>query len=167
MEKGDFSQMKLLDERGKVFGLINIIDLIILLVILLVAAGAVYKFTHRDEGKPVQVEFQVMVPHIRPELAQAVKVGDRMVQSGSYTNVTVKDVRIERGYSVNVDARGQRVESYDPFLKDLYVTNTGSTVLSSAAITMGGQEIRVGKDYYVKSRDYELKGTIVKVEVKE
>lgn len=160
--------MKLLDEKGKVLGLINIVDLIILLVVLLVAAGAAYKFTHKSaQGKPVTVEFQVMVPHVRPELAQAVKVGDKMVQGGSYTNVTVKSIDLKPGYSINIDARGQRVESYDPYLKDVYVTNTGTTVLSSAAITMGGQEVRVGKEYYVKSRDYEFKGTVTKVEVKE
>ncbi|MFZ5634579.1 MAG: DUF4330 domain-containing protein [Bacillota bacterium] len=160
--------MKLIDDRGKVFGLINIVDLIILLVVLLVAAGAAYKFTRESaQGKKVTVEFQVVVPHVRPELAEAVKVGDRMVQGGSYTNVIVKDVQVKQGYSVNVDARGQRVESYDPHLKDVYVTITGPTVLYSAAISMGGQDIRVGKDYYVKSRDYELKGTIIKVEVKE
>jgi len=49
----------------------------------------------------------------------------------------------------------------------VYVTNTGTTVLSSATITMGGQDIREGKEYYVKSRDYEFRGTIMNVEVKE
>lgn len=160
--------MKLLDEKGKVFGLINIVDLIILMLVLLVAAGAAYKFTNKSaQGKNVTVEFQVMIPHVRPELAQAIKVGDKMVQGGNYTNVMVKDVQLKPGYSINIDARGQRVESYDPYLKDVYVTNEGATVLSSAAITMGGQEVRVGKEYYVKSRDYEFKGTVTKVNVKE
>lgn len=160
--------MKIIDEKGKIFGLVNIVDFIIILVVLLAAGGAYYKFSNKTEqAKPVSVEFQVMIPHIRPELAQAIKVGDKMVQGNSYTGVTVKDVQIKPGYSVNVDARGQRVESTEPFLKDVYVTNTGTTTLTSATITMGGQDIRVGKDYYVKSRDYELKGTIIKMEVKE
>ncbi len=160
--------MKLLDDKGRVLGLINIVDLIIVLLVLLVGAGAAYKLTHRSEqGKTVTVEFQVMIPHVRPELAQAIKVGDRMVKGGSYTDVTVKDVQVRPGYSVNVDSRGQRVESFDPYLKDVYVTNVVATVISSAAIIAGGQEVRVGKEYYVKSRDYEFKGTVVKVEVKE
>lgn len=160
--------MKLIDDKGKVFGLINVVDLIILLLVLLVAAGAAYKFTHRtQQSKTVQVEYQVLIPHIRPAMAEAIKVGDKMVQGGSYTSVTVKDVKIEPGYSVNVDARGQRVESYEPYLKDVYVTISGTTTLSSAAIIMGGQDVRVGKDYYVKSRDYEFKGTVEKLVVKE
>ena len=160
--------MKLVDDKGKVFGLINIIDLIILLVVILVASGAYYKFTHKSaQVKTVTVEFQVLLPHQRPEVTDAVKVGDKMVQGSSYTNVTVKDVQIKPGFSVNLDSRGQRVVSYDPILKDVYVTNTGTTVLSSATITMGGQDIREGKEYYVKSRNYEFRGTIMKVEVKE
>ncbi|MFZ5648382.1 MAG: DUF4330 domain-containing protein [Bacillota bacterium] len=160
--------MRLVDEKGKVLGLINIIDLIILMVVLLVAGGAYYKFTHKSvQAKPVTVEFQVLIPHVRPELVDAIKAGDKMVQGSSYTSVTVKNVEIKPGFSINVDSRGQRVASYDPFLKDIYVTNTGTTSLTSATINMGGQDIREGKEYYVKSRDYEFKGTIVKVDVKE
>ncbi len=160
--------MKLINDKGKIFGLINIIDLMVLLLVLLVAVGAVYKFTGTSQqAQAVTVEFQVMVPHIRPEMAEIIKVGDKMVQGNSYTPVTVKEVKLEPGYSVNVNAQGQRVESFDPYLVDIYVTNTGQTTLSSATISMGGQDIRVGKEYYVKSRDYEFKGTVVKVEVKE
>lgn len=159
--------MRIIDEKGKVFGLINVIDLIILLIVLLVGAGAAYKFTHKSaQGEVKTVEFQVLVPCIRPELAQAVKVGDKMVQGGSYTPVTVKAVEMKPGFSVNLNSAGKKVTAYDPYLKDVYVTNEGKVTLSSATISMGGQEIRVGKDYYVKSRDYELKGTILKVTVK-
>lgn len=160
--------MKIIDEKGKVLGLVNVIDLIILLVILLVGAGAAYKFTHKSaQGEIKTVEFKVLVPCVRPELAQAVKVGDKMVQGGSYTPVTVKSVEIKPGFSVNTNSAGQKVSSYDPYLKDVFVTNEGKVNLSSATISMGGQEIRVGKDYYVKSRDYELKGTILTVTVKD
>lgn len=160
--------MKLINEKGKVLGLINIIDLIVLVLILLVAGGIGYRYTNKSQQAPsVTVEFQVMIPHIRPEMAESIKVGDKMVQGTSYTSVTVKDVELKPGYSVNADARGQRVESFDPYLVDIYVTNTGQTTLSSASIAMGGQDVRIGKDYYVKSRDYEFKGTVVSVEVKE
>lgn len=160
--------MKLIDERGKVLGLINIVDLIILSVVLLVAAGAAYKYIHKSTpGKTVTVEFEVMVPHVRPEQAQAIKAGDRMVQGNSYTNVTVKEVLLKPGYSINIDARGQRVESFDPYLKDIHLINTGTTTLSSATINLGGQDIRVGKEYYVKSRDYEFRGNIIKIVIRE
>ncbi len=159
--------MKLVNEKGKLFGIINIVDLIIILLVILVAGGIAYKFTHKSaQGEIKTVEFQVLVPCIRPELAAAVSVGDKMVSGSSYTAVTVKDINIQPGYSVNLDARGQKVEAYDPYLVDLFVTNEGQVNLSSATITMGGQEIRVGKDYYVKSLDYELKGTITKVDIK-
>lgn len=160
--------MKIVDEKGKVLGLINIIDLLILVMVLLVAAGAFYKFSGKSvQAKQVTVEFQVLIPHVRPELVGAVKAGDKMVKGDSYTNVTVKNVEVKPGFSINVDSRGQRVASYDPYLKDIYVTNTGATELTSATISAGGQEIREGKEYYVKSREYEFKGVIVKVDVKE
>ncbi|KJS14535.1 MAG: hypothetical protein VR69_17615 [Peptococcaceae bacterium BRH_c4b] len=160
--------MKLIDEKGKVFGLVNIIDLIILLLIVLVGAGAAYKYTHKSaQGEIRTVEFQVMVPCVRPELAAAVKVGDKMVKDAIYTPVAVKSVDIKPGLSVNLNAQGNKVISYDPYMKDVFVVNEGKVNISSATITMGGQEIRIGKDYYVKSRDYELKGTIMGITIKD
>lgn len=142
-------------------------DLVIILLVLLVAAGATYKFTNKSaQGENKTVEVQILVPCIRPELAQAVKVGDRMVQGSSYTSVVVKSVEITPGFSVNTDSRGLKVEAYDPYLKDLMVTVEGNTVLSSASISLGGQEIRVGKDYFVKSLTYDLKGLITIVTIK-
>ncbi|MFZ5645419.1 MAG: DUF4330 domain-containing protein [Bacillota bacterium] len=161
--------MKVLDKRAKFWGLINIVDLIIIFVVIIIAAGAYYKFSDRKiiEEKNVAVDFQVIIPNIRPDMAQAIKVGDKMVSGNSYTSVIVKDIQIKPGYSVNVDARGQRVESVDPFLVDVYVTNTGTTSLSPAVITMGGQEIRIGKEYNFRSRNYEFKGTVSRIEIKE
>ncbi|HZK18705.1 MAG TPA: DUF4330 domain-containing protein, partial [Clostridia bacterium] len=153
--------MKLIDDKGRIFGLINIIDLVVILLIILVAAGAYYKLTSSRSGTaaPKTVKFEVMVPHIRPEIAKTVKVGDKMVAGDSYQAVTVKDVEILPAYGVYTAADGSRVETNDPYLVDLFVTLEGKTVISGATINMGGQEIRVGRDYFVKSLTYEHEGT--------
>ena len=41
--------MKLIDKKGKLFGLINAIDAVIALIIIVIAAGAVYKFAFMDK----------------------------------------------------------------------------------------------------------------------
>ncbi|WP_018086325.1 DUF4330 domain-containing protein [Desulfurispora thermophila] len=156
--------MKLLDEKGRLLGLINIIDLLVLAAILLVLGGAAYKYTHKSaQGERRHLEYVVLVPAVRPEIVAAVKVGDKMVKDNYYTSATIKDIVVKPGYSVNTTASGQRVEAIDPYLKDLLVTIEDNIILSSATITAGGQEVRAGKEYYVKSRDYELKGTILQV----
>ncbi|NPV73177.1 MAG: DUF4330 domain-containing protein [Pelotomaculum sp.] len=158
--------MKLIDDKGKLFGLVNIVDLLVILAVLLVLGGAAYKFTGRGtgDGSAVRtVRATVLAPAIRPEMLTGVKVGDRMVSGSSFTNVVVKDIKIQPALMITTDSAGRRVEATDPYLKDLIVTVEGKTVISGGTINLGGQEIRRGKDYFVKSLDYEFKGTILDV----
>lgn len=157
--------MKLVDEKGKLFGLINIVDLLVLAAILLVLGGAAYKFKGQGggEGAARTVKATVIAPGVRPEMLTGVKVGDKMVSGSSYTNVVVKDVKVRPAYMITTDSAGRRVEAVDPYLKDLIVTVEGKTVISGGTINLGGQEIRRGKDYFIKSLDYEFKGLILDV----
>lgn len=158
--------MKLIDEKGKLFGLINIVDLLVLGAVLLVLGGAAYKFKGHGssgEGATKTVKVTVLAPALRPEMLTNVKVGDKMVSGSSFTNVVVKDVKIRPAYMITTDSAGRRVEATDPYLKDLIVTVEGKTVISGATINLGGQEIRRNKDFYIKSLDYEFKGMIMDV----
>ena len=42
--------MKIVNEKGKLFGIINVIDLVVILVIAIVAVAAVYKFAAPAAG---------------------------------------------------------------------------------------------------------------------
>jgi len=162
--------MKILDKNGKLFGLVNIVDFLIAAAILLVIAGGYYKFVSSKSGgaaEPKIVEATIFLPSVRPQLAEVIKVGDRMVANNSYQQVTVKSVEIKPAFGVFTTADGKRVEAIDPYLKDIYVVVEGKTVIDGATINMGGQEIRIGRNYYVKSLTYEFEGTIIDVKIKE
>lgn len=157
--------MKLIDEKGKLFGLVNIVDLLVLGAVLLVLGGVAYKFKGQSggEGADKTVKVTVLAPALRPEMLTNIKVGDKMVSGSSFTSVVVKDVKIRPSYMITTDSAGRRVEATDPYLKDLIVTVEGKTVISGATINLGGQEIRRNKDFYIKSLDYEFKGMILDV----
>jgi hypothetical protein len=161
--------MKLIDEKGKFLGLINIIDLLVLIAVLLVIGGAVYKIKGQDNAQnaPKTVKVTVLAPAIRPEMLTNVKVGDKIVSGSSFTNVAVKDFKIQPAYMINPDSNGQRVEAVDPYLKDVIFTLEGSTVISAGTINLGGQDIRSNKEYFVKTLLYEFKGQIMNVEIIE
>lgn len=156
--------MRLIDEKGKLFGIINIVDLLVILVALLIVAGAAYKFlAPTATTPPTTVRLEVLLPAVHPETAAMIRVGDRLVAGASYVPVTIKDVRVEPALTTETDAAGRRVIARDPFFKDVYVTLEGQTSIPAAQIKMGAQEIRAGREFFVKSLTYELKGTIVKV----
>lgn len=159
--------MKLVDEKGKLFGLINIVDFLVLLAVLLVLGGAAYKLKGGTGGDTASktVRVTVLAPGIRPEMLTSIKVGDRMASGSSFTNVVIKDIKIRPAYSITTDSAGRRVEATDPYLKDLIVVVEGKTTISGATINLGDQEIRRSKDYYIKSLDYEFKGMILDVTI--
>lgn len=159
--------MKFVDDKGRLFGLINIVDLLVLLAVLLVLGGAYYKFSGRGvvAGAEKTVRLTVLAPVQRPEIIDDMKVGDRMVSGSSYTGVVIKDIWTRPSEMVATDSAGRRVMTIDPYYLDAFVTLEGRTNISGATINMGGQEIRSGKDYFVKSLKYEVKGTIIEVDV--
>ncbi len=161
--------MKLIDDKGKLLGLINTIDLLVILVVLLVAGGAYYKLKGQSggQGAAKTVTVTVIAPGIRPEMLTNVKAGDKMVSGDSFTDFVIKEVDIKPAYMISVDSAGKRVASYDPYLKDLFVTLEGKTVISGGTIKLGGQDIKSNKEFFVKSLDYELKGLVMSVEIEK
>jgi len=158
--------MRVIDEKGKLFGLFNIVDLLVLLAILLVIGGAAYKIKGRKGSDAVRtVRATVLATALRPEMLTGIKVGDRMVSGSSFTDVVIKEIDIRPAYMITTDSQGRRVEAYDPYLKDLIVVVEGKTVISGGVINLGGQEIRSCKDYYIKSLTYDFKGMILDVVV--
>ncbi|HPU35821.1 MAG TPA: DUF4330 domain-containing protein [Bacillota bacterium] len=158
--------MRVIDEKGKLFGLINIVDLLVLLAILLVIGGAAYKIKGQKGSDAVRtVRATVLATALRPEMLTGIKVGDRMVSGSSFTDVVIKEIDIRPAYMITTDSQGRRVEAYDPYLKDLIVVVEGKTVISGGVINLGGQEIRSSKDYYIKSLTYDFKGMILDVVV--
>jgi hypothetical protein len=145
---------------------VNPIDLLVILLIVLVAGGVVYKTKFSVAGTAAKtVITTIRVPLVIPDIADKIKVGDKMVSGTSYTQVEVAEVKIIPAQLVVSKADGGRSLADDPWFKDLYVTVKGKTGIPDAEINLGGQEIRIGKDYYVKSFTYEFKGTIVDVKV--
>lgn len=160
--------MKFVDERGRLFGIINIVDMLVMLAVLLVLGGAYYKTRGGGAvaGAENTVRFTVLAPIQRPEVAAAIKVGDRIVSGSSYTGVVIKELKTRPSELVATAADGRRVLTTDPYYLDVIATMEAKTSVSGATINMGGQEIRAGKDYFVKSLTYEVKGTITDVQVK-
>ncbi|MEW6183225.1 MAG: DUF4330 domain-containing protein [Bacillota bacterium] len=156
--------MRLLDEKGRILGLINLIDFVIIAVVLLLIAGASYKFLRPAAvTPPTTVVFTVRIPAVPPESAQEIKVGDRMVAGASYVPITVKNVSIEPALTTETDAAGHKVLARDPYFKDVIVTLEGKVAIPTAQVKISTQEVRTGREYFVKSLTYEFKGIINKV----
>ncbi len=163
--------MKIMNEKGKLFGIINIIDLALLLVIAALAVGALL-FMKR-EGSPVE-ELQtkdyyvtLLCEEYRQEVAGAIKVGDKMYFGGVFTNLEIVEVKVEPSkMDVNMPD-GTIVAADHPILKDIYVKVkiTGDPIdPKDPMIYYGTTHATVGKSVTIKTTTVEIPAVIIKVE---
>ncbi|MCQ2559900.1 MAG: DUF4330 domain-containing protein, partial [Clostridia bacterium] len=108
--------MKIINEKGKLFGIINVVDLLVILLIVLIAAGATYKTANNAaSGSSQKVEYTILLQCIRPEPAEAITVGDKLVANNNYTTAVITGVESRPGHLVSTTAEGDRVMVNDPY----------------------------------------------------
>jgi hypothetical protein len=166
--------MKLIDEKGRIFSKVNIVDLIVLVVIIALVAAVAVKFAgsrSSDDSTAVSTEEQycyaTIVARLQPEeVGEYLEVGDHLVANGNYTDAEIVDVKIEPAAYVGVNSDGLTVQSQHPIWKDITVVAKQKLDPSSVTLKLGGQEIRVGYDFILKTQDVETKAVIRGIEWK-
>ena len=113
--------MKIINEKGKLFGLINIVDLLVLIAAVAVAAGVGYKLfaPQIKESVQPQVELTAIVrvrgatPFLVTEVERNSQVGKQLVSGNSYVNGTIEDMKIEDYAQQVTTADGHRIHHQD------------------------------------------------------
>lgn len=141
--------MKVVDEKGKIFGKLNIIDL---LVILLLIAAVVLTYTVECDA-------------IKPEVYESVKAfveaseeGDQLMANGEMVTAWVTDVTAaphEANATLSANNDGSLVLPVDPDTVDLVFT-IKAHVANTVTNEVGSQEVRVGKRHIVKTTHFEV-----------
>jgi hypothetical protein len=162
----------LLDKKGRLFGIINIIDFLVIAV-LLAAVGGVYYFKFAPARRATSgatdrsLEIQVLVPGVRMATVNVIKIGDNVRDSRTNIilgQITAIDVRPAEVITQMPD--GKVVEGTSPSRKDMYVTLKGQGTVSENAISLGGSEIRIGSQLALKTNMYAVTTTVMLINYK-
>ncbi len=150
--------MKLIDEKGKLFGIINIIDLCILIFGALVVAVVVMFFSANTtmDGAVKQTKITIEVTAIEKDLCDVMRphknIFDR-VQNKSLGRLV--DVKIEPSEEYNISIEtGEHVKSEVP---DRY-----DAILEIEAES--AEDLYVGKRMSVETKDFTAAGYIIDIE---
>ena len=165
--------MKLINEKGKLFGVINVVDLLVLLAAIAVVIGVGHKLfaTQITEIASPQVPMTVTVrvrgatPFLVAEVQRNSQVGKQIVSGNSYTNAVITDMQIEDYVQQVTTADGQIVNATDPSKKDIVFTIETTVSKDTASPSIGTQEIRAGRTMIVKTNDFETTGNIDMVDI--
>lgn len=160
----------MLDEKGRLFGKVSIVDLAIVFIVLILVAGYLYR--DRAAGTPAAaktVVVKVVCNGVYPGTENSIKVGDQLVASGGLTNVKVTEMHVEQAYWTVNAADGTMNLTTNPFRRDIYLTLEGKTSqISPAEIVFAGQKCRVGnEEFYIKTQKMEAKAIVLDIAVKD
>lgn len=166
--------MKFIDEKGRLFNKVNIVDLIVLIVIIaLVAAVGVHFASGQDNEANTEITgddqycYVTIIARLQPEeVGEYLKVGDHLVANGGYTDAEIIDVSMKPADYVGVSADGITVKSEHPMWKDITVVAKQKLDPSSVTLKFGGQEVRVGNNFILKTQTVEVSATIREIEWK-
>ncbi|HCC07713.1 MAG TPA: hypothetical protein DEP72_06110 [Clostridiales bacterium] len=161
--------MKIIDEKGRLFSSINIIDLLVILFI--VAIGGVV-LTKTSFMKKVNVlenkkayEIQVLVKSILPEMAEQVKVKDIILEDASSTvlgEVTNIDVKVTKNEVPTAD--GKIVVANVDTRRDIIITIKGIGQFDvQKGLMLGNKDWQAGGSIVIKSSKVKFLGNIYKI----
>ena len=171
--------MKLVDERGKLFGKLNIIDLLVILLLIVAVALIGWKVTRKDGASNASrtiLTYTVEVEGVDQEVYEGIKayvpgesgIGDQLMANGEMVDAYVTNVTAapHEGGLTMTDVNGTTmtfpVEGDDTL--DLTFT-IQANVVNSVTNEVGTQEVQIGKSHIVKTVHFELNnGTITTCE---
>lgn len=161
--------MGILDKKGRLFGIINVIDLAVLLILLAVIAFGISRMgkgvvTQTDTKKGV-ITYEIA--DIRQPTVDQLIVGDPVYHydKGTYigeiSNVTVNPFR-ER-----MDYNGRWVEADVPRKFVALVEVTADLEETDKYYTAGGEQTRIGIQFRLKNKNFASYGVVVDMQVQE
>jgi hypothetical protein len=156
-------------EKGKLFGLLNIVDIIVILLVLgvVVGVGAKTSVFRRMTAKSTVslVRTQVFVDDILPEAAAVPKVGDVVSEIGGQELGVVKHIEVEDHVEKASDAQGNWHMNPVPGRKTVILTLEGDLPAYNNQFRVGTMNVKVGSKLTIDGDLYQFDATIIEVEV--
>jgi len=162
--------LALIDEKGRLGGRVNVIDLLVLVAVLVVAARVAYVRlapsgvkSYQDKERPLEV--LVVVGAVRDATVQAIKVGDRVRETKSNDFLgEVIQVEVRPAEVVTQGPDGRFYEGPSGSRKDAWILLRGPGRVSENTILLGTREIRVGTQLGLKTNLYAVTATVMKID---
>jgi hypothetical protein len=145
----------LIDDRGRLFGLVNVVDVLVVLVVLVVVvAGIGFAFVY-TEGEPATRYVTLDLGTQPAYITSLVEEGDT-INGSNVENLTVTDVYVTTGPDVFAPDAGDGYR--------MYVRARVDGLQGENAVTFAGGPLRVGRALTVETDKYVLDGTVMEVD---
>ena len=160
--------MALIDGKGRLFGKINIVDLLIVLLIIVIVGGVYFVFFGGADKQVVEttkVVYDFEITNVNKDFVDAINSGDPIRDStrgnelGTVISKTSKNATMLNEDLIN----GRYVIADVPNAYDVVITIEAKADITPANIIVGGVEVKVGKKFFIKGKGYANQGFVTKM----
>ena len=154
--------MKIVNEKGKLFGLINVVDLVILVAVVCLAGAIVWQLAGDKVSDAISPEVEMTtvmkVPGTPPELVEEALrqdlVGQHLVSGGVVLDAYISDVWVEDYIKQQPTDDGRVVDALIPSQKTLCFEIKSMVPQNTATPKIGSQEVRSGMTFILKTQTF-------------
>ena len=160
--------MALIDGKGRLFGKINIVDLLIVLILISIAGGVYLVFFGASDKQVVEtskVVYDFEITNVNMDFIDAITPGDPIRDSTRGNELgTVVSKTSRNATMLNEDLiNGRYVIADVPNAYDVVITIEAKANITPANIIVGGAEVKVGKKFFIKGKGYANQGFVTKM----
>lgn len=162
--------MKIIDEKGNLFGKVNIIDILIVLIILGGLIGVNYKLglvkkLGAQSGTEQKAIVSLWVKGISPYTVDAIKEGDVVSELKSNNEIgTIIKKEIKPTKEPASDASGKWITSEVPGKSDVYITIETLSGPINDNLRLGSKDAKVGTTLDIKGPKFQVSSYIIGVD---
>ncbi len=160
--------MKIIDKKGKLFGIINIIDFAVILIIALLVVGGVSRMRKSPEAQAESKKalITVEVSDVRMPTVDGVVVGDPIYHYDRGTKLgDIIDKKVDTYKEPIESPEGKWINAEVPDKYVVTMTVEANVNENPDVIIAGGEHIRIGSQFKLKNRNIAVLGTILGVEI--
>lgn len=161
--------MKIIDKRGRLFGLINIVDLLIIILLLALVAVGVKRFGNKaavGEATTKKGVITAEIKDVRDVTAKNVKVGDPIYDYDKGTLIgKILTAEVEP-YKDKTEYQGKFFNSEVPGKYRVIMTIDADVKETQDFYQVGTEQIRIGAEMRIKNKSITSFMTILGIEVK-
>lgn len=161
--------MKIINEKGKLFGIINIIDLSVLIILGLIIVGGLSRMRGRPNISPESTEAIITfeVEDVRMPSVENVLVGDPIYHydKGDYLGEII-EVSHEPFREPVESGDGRWINAEVPEKYVIHFKIKADVKDSPDVVLVGGEQTRIGSQFRLKNKRVGFFGTALEIDIK-
>lgn len=155
----------IIDNKGRLFGKINIIDLLVILVVIIAIAGIGYKFTRSKTPAPFvktdTIEVEFFVEESPDFVVDMLKVGDPVKEAVQNTSVgKVTDIKRDKSIRWVETDKGEVIKATKEGHSSVIITIRANGFYGNNGVTINNVEYFVGRTLIMYVGNTALSGRI-------